>query len=302
MSFIETFEANEATALEGLDADLAAVARTSAQRAIAIVFAQQADVAASDEGRAQREAARMAAIEADAALRTGLKGRPPISDERSAYRALCEQHDEGPDSFKLAMDRYANVISQLKAAAPDLDGLQAQADEQVKLAQQTVQHLERAAETFAEAVKLADGGRAVMAQLCDLVAFSVDPFVDLASTPRELADLAKRWDLRLAAELARLGVDDESALIEQRERQATAKYAAKLKKAVAAFHRTPDGRQLWKEYQIVARGYATAQAERPEADLGGVREQAQRLLSRFYEAAAGHGNLEFEAGSVPQVE
>ena len=54
MTIIETFEQHEATALAELDADLQAVARTSPERAAAILAAQAADLAASDEGRAQR--------------------------------------------------------------------------------------------------------------------------------------------------------------------------------------------------------------------------------------------------------
>ena len=301
MTIINTFEANEAAGLEGLDADLQAVAKTSPQRAVAILMAQAADLAGSDEGRAAREAARMAAIEADAALRTGLKGRPPISDERTAYRALCEAHDEAPDCFSLAMDRYTKVIEQLKQAGPALDALQAHADAQAKRCQEVVGHLKAAAELFAQATTMADGGKAVMSQLSGLVAFAADPFVDLAAAPRELADLHKRWALRLDAELARLGKDDESELVAQRERQATAAYKAKFDKAAAAFRKTPDGKRLWADYSQVAKVYATAQTERPGEGLGDIRDQCNRQLERFQKAAAVHGGMAFHAESVPQV-
>ena len=301
MTYMKRFEADEAKALADLDSDLQAITRTSPERRAAADAAQQADLAASDTGRQQREAARRAAIGADAELRTGKRGRPPQSDARISYRSLVEAHDEAADIYAVVFQRYATVIEQLKTAGPELDSLQAQADEQVALARQTVQHLADAAETFAVAVALADNGKAAMARLGELVAFSDSPFIDLAAGPRELHDLHKRWAMRLDGELARLGVDPAEALAAQRQRRTDADYKIQLTRAADEFRKTGDGRRLWQDYRKAAGRFDEAQAEKPTADLSGVREQVRRLLTAFYKAAADNGGLEFQVDAVPII-
>ncbi|HUS45339.1 MAG TPA: hypothetical protein VM219_04820 [Phycisphaerae bacterium] len=301
MSHIQDFETQEAAGLAELDADLQAVAKSSAPRAVAILLAQQADRAESEAGRQEREAARMAAIEADSALRTGLPGRPLLSDERLAYRALCEAHEEAPDRFKLAQARYQKVIDQLKAAGPELDTLQVQADQQVALAKQSVKHLEQAASTFAQAVTLADTGKSAMAKLGGIVAFNDTPFIDLTASISELRDLHKRWKLRLDAEMARLGKDQAAELTEMRERRESQTYGYALLKAASSYRKTAGGKLLWKNYGRALREFEVAQAEQPLEDFSTIRDEVQARLTAFYRGAAEHGKLEFHADAVPQV-
>ncbi|HUX02725.1 MAG TPA: hypothetical protein VMY35_17320 [Phycisphaerae bacterium] len=302
MSHIETFETNETEALRGLDGDLQAVARTSVERTEAITAAQVADLAVSPEGRSQRAAAREAAIRGDAELRTGKKGRPPVSDERLRYRALCEAHDEAEDRFKIAWDKYAQVIAQLGAAGPELDSLSGQAVEQVQLATEVVEHLERAAATFAQAVALADDGQAVMARLGNLVSFNDSPFVNLAAGPRELHDLAKRWRLRLDAESERVGGDPDEEIAEQRARHEAAKYRRDLDTAAAAYRTSTEGSALWKAYAAAMRHHEAEAGEGTAGDtLHYQREQLQRMLNRFYDGAAAQAGLTPQPEQYPQL-
>lgn len=301
MSHIENFERDEAATLADLDGGLAAVARTGPERVACIDAAQAADLAASDEGRQRLEAARLAAITADSTLRTGDRGRPKISPERYAYRQLCESMQEAPDIYKIAWDRYAKTIQSLRDARPELDALQVQADEQSGLCQAAVKHLEDAAAAYGQAVALADAGRATMARLSDLVAFNSTPFVELAAGPRELHDLCKRWALRLGAELSRLGKDAEADLAEQRERRADAEYRKALDVAAKDFRKVADGRAAWQNYKQAMRELEATQAADPQADCGGLRECAQRLLTQFYGAAATHGQMVLDPAAIPQV-